>query len=155
MLFSTQAFLLGFLPPTSALFYLCAGHRTARQAVLVAASLLFYGLWNWRFVPALVASHWLNWALGRAWAATGRRLWPITGIVLNLTILFTFKYAHFFAESLDWATGRPPPAWTILLPLGISFFTFQKIAYHADLLRGARPVRGMLDFLEFVTFFPN
>ncbi|MBB2203779.1 MBOAT family O-acyltransferase [Gluconacetobacter takamatsuzukensis] len=155
MLFSTQAFLLGFLPPTLALFYLCAGNRTGRQAVLVGASLLFYASWDWRLVPALVALTLANWALGRAWAATGRRLWPIAGIVLNLATLLVFKYAHFLAENLAWAAGRPPPAWSLLLPLGISFFTFQKIAYHADLLRGARPVRGVLDFLEFVTFFPQ
>ncbi|MBB2156708.1 MBOAT family protein [Gluconacetobacter diazotrophicus] len=155
MLFSSQGFLLGFLPATLVLFHLCARHRTARQSVLVGASLLFYGFWNWRFVPALVALTLVNWGLGRAWAASGRRLWPITGIVLNLLVLGFFKYANFLADSVARVAGWHHQAWAIMLPLGISFFTFQKIAYHADLLRGGRPVRSMLDFLEFVTFFPQ
>ncbi|WP_323990217.1 MBOAT family protein [Nguyenibacter sp. L1] len=155
MLFTTQSFLLGFLPATLLLFHLCAGHRMARQLVLVGASLLFYGFWNWRFVPALVALTLLNWGLGRAWAASGRRIWPIGGIVINLLTLGFFKYANFFADSMAHLAGWRHLAWAITLPLGISFFTFQKIAYHADLLRGARPVRSALDFLEFVTFFPQ
>ncbi|MBM9403061.1 MBOAT family protein [Gluconacetobacter azotocaptans] len=155
MLFSTQGFLLGFLPATLILFHLCARRRTARQAVLVGASLVFYGLWDWRFVPALVGLTLANWGLGRAWAATGQKIWPVTGLVLNLLILGFFKYANFFAESIATALGRHHTAWAIALPLGVSFFVFQKIAYHADLLRGARPVRSALDFLEFVTFFPQ
>jgi len=159
MLFNSQLFLLVFLPVTLIAFYAAARHRTARQLVLVGASLAFYAAWNWRFLPVLLGLLFLNWWIGRRYAETGRNGWPVAGIVLNLLVLAVFKYANFLAGSLAALFGTTHRPWAIILPLGISFFVFQKISYLADLrMRGpdyARAHRyGLLDFSEFVTFFP-
>ena len=164
MLFNSQPFLLVFLPLVLAAFHGCARlpgetGRTARQLVLVTASLVFYAAWNWRFVPVLVALALATWWIGRRYADTGRAVWPVAGIVLNLAVLGVFKYANFIAANVAALIGARHAAWSIVLPLGISFFVFQKISYLADLKRGgpeyARTHRyRLLDFAEFVTFFP-
>ena len=154
MLFNSQAFVLGFLPCVLVLYYACARARTARLLLLVVASLLFYAAWDARFVPALVGLTLLNWAVARAFGRWRRRILLDCGILLNLGVLGLCKYANFFAAG--WATlfGIPHDPWAIILPLGVSFFTFQKIGYLVDLRRGARPIYGLLEFSAFVTFFP-
>lgn len=155
MLFNSQAFVLGFLPPVLGLYWLAAGRPALRLAVLVAASLLFYAGWDPRFVPALAALTVANWALARAFAATGRRAWLTGGILLNLAVLGACKYANWLGANAAALLGMPFAPWPIILPLGVSFFTFQKISYLVDLRRGARPVYGLLEFSAFVTFFPQ
>ena len=148
MLFHSQMFMLGFLPPVLLLFH---GARTqrSREWVLVLASLVFYGGWDWRFVPALVALTLANWLCVRAWAGSGWRGWLGAGVALNLGVLGVCKYADFVAAQF----GAGPLG--IILPLGVSFFTFQKISYLVDLHRGDRHVYGLLEFFTFVTFFPQ
>ena len=148
MLFHSQMFMLGFLPPVLLLFH---GARTqrSREWVLVLASLVFYGGWDWRFVPALVALTLANWLCVRAWAGSGWRGWLGAGVALNLGVLGVCKYADFVAAQF----GAGPLG--IILPLGVSFFTFQKISYLVDLRRGDRHVYGLLEFFTFVTFFPQ
>lgn len=155
MLFSTQGFLLLFLPVVLSLYYLCAPSRPARQWLVITASLVFYGLWDWRFVPFLVGMTVLNWVLACLWGRTRRRAWPIAGIALNLGVLVFFKDANWIATVLAVLRGQMHQPWDIVLPLGLSFFVFQKISYLVDLLRGQAPVYGLVDFLEFVTFFPQ
>ena len=155
MLFHSQAFILGFLPVVLAAWYALAPWRRARQAMLVGASLAFYGWWDVRYVPLLAGLTLANWALVRVAAATSRRWLLAAGIALNLAVLGVFKYADFLGANLAALAGR---GWTplgIVLPLGISFFVFQKIAYLVDLRRGERHVYGLLDFALFVTFFPQ
>ena len=154
MLFNTQAFVLAFLPPVLALYYV-ARTKGARQAVLVAASLLFYGLWDWRFVPALAALTVANWAVARWWGATRRDGVLVGGVVLNLVVLGVCKYANFVGANVAGALGVGFEPFGIILPLGVSFFTFQKISYLVDLRRGDRHVYGLLEFSAFVTFFPQ
>ena len=155
MLFNSQPFILAFLPATLALYYLAAGRRTLRQLVVVGASVLFYACWNWRFAPFLLALTLANWLLTRLHGRDGRRLWLDTGIALNLGVLGVCKYANFLAANLAALAGSVHRHWPIVLPLGISFFVFQKIAYLVDLRRGDRRVYGLLDFAEFVLFFPQ
>src|SRR4051812_17456174 len=155
MLFNSQAFVLLFLPPVLAGYYALAGSAAARHGLLIAASLLFYGFWDPRFVPALAALTALNWLVGRAWMRTGRRWVLDAGIAGNLALLGVCKYADFFTAQIAWLLGSDFAPWGIILPLGISFFTFQKISYLIDLRRGARPVYGLLEFSAFVTFFPQ
>ena len=155
MLFSSQGFILGFLPLTLAAFYLAAGNRGARQLVIISASILFYGLWNWRFVPLLAGLTLANWLIVQVYARLQERRLLLAGVALNLLALGLFKYLNFFAASATALLGLPPVAWSVVLPLGISFFTFQKISYLVDLYRGARPIYGLLDFAEFVSFFPQ
>lgn len=158
MLFQSQLFILAFLPASLGLYYLCAGNRTARQLVVVVASLAFYGAWDVRFVPLLVALTLLNWMVGQLHEAQGtdRRLdWPVIGIVLNLALLGVCKFTNFFAGSAAALLGLPFSPWDIILPLGISFFVFQKISYLIDLRRGHAHAYPLLDFFMFVTFFPQ
>ena len=154
MLFNTQAFVLGFLPAALAAYYAAPGHA-ARQAVLVAASLAFYGCWDPRFVPALAALTLANWLVVRWWAACGRRALLGLGIALNLLVLAACKYADFLGANLAALAGWTFTPYGIILPLGVSFFTFQKISYLLDLRRGSRRTYSLLDFFALVTFVPQ
>jgi alginate O-acetyltransferase complex protein AlgI len=155
MLFSSDVFILLFLPVTLGLYYWRAGHREQRVLVLIAASLVYYGYWDVRFVPLLVGLALANWLLARAFAAGHGRFWLDLGIVLNLAALGFFKYANFLLENLFSAAGLAAPHLSIVLPLGISFFVFQKISYLVDLRRGDRHVYPLADYCLFVFFFPQ
>ena len=155
MLFNSQIFICGFLPIVLALYYAAASHRTARQTVVVLASLAFYGWWDIRFVPLLAGLTVANWLIAQ-WFGARRAQWiPVLGVVLNLAVLGLFKYADFFRATADALLGEAFHPWQLILPLGISFFVFQKISYLIDLRRGDRHVYGFLDFCMFVTFFPQ
>ena len=146
MLFHTPAFVLGFLPVCLAG---CAvlGQRW-RLPWVVCCSLGFYGWWNPAQVPLLLGSIAVNWALGWIGASNSghRRPLIVAGIVLNLLWLGWFKYADFLLHIAEPAA----PALGIVLPLGISFFTFQQIMYLAG--GGGAP---LLPYAGFVTFFPH
>ncbi len=144
-----------FLPLTLAAYYAAGSRRRLRQTVLVLASLAFYAAWNWRTLPLLVGLTLANWLLAAAHGRDGRRAWVTGGVLLNLVVLGFFKYANFLAANFCALLGRTHAHWPIVLPLGISFFVFQKIAYLVDLRRGDRRHYGLLDFFEFVTFFPQ
>ena len=164
MLFNSQVFVLCFLPPVLAGWYLLAGARAARQAWLVGASLVFYGWWDVRYVPLLVGLTLANWGIARAYGASqggesrragwGRAL-PAIGVTLNLLVLALFKYADFLRGTVFGVAGVPWHPWALVLPLGISFFVFQKIAYLVDLRRGDRHQYSLGDFALFVGFFPQ
>ena len=155
MLFNSQVFILGFLPVVLALYYSLAAHRQARRMLLVLASLGFYGWWDMRFVPLLTSLTLANWLLA-AWFGRTRADWiPALGVVLNLAVLGLFKYADFLRGTVFDLTATPWEPWRLILPLGISFFVFQKISYLIDLRRGDRHVYGLLDFCLFVSFFPQ
>ncbi len=155
MLFNSQVFILGFLPCVLGLYYLAAAWRAARQAVLVAASLVFYGWWDLRFVPLLAGLTLANWLVVRGYGRWRRASWLVAGVAMNLLVLGICKYADFAAGTLEALAGVAHRPWGIVLPLGISFFTFQKISYLVDLRRGDRHVYGLLEFAAFVTFFPQ
>ena len=165
MLFHSQIFVLGFLPPVLALDYAVAASHRWREIVLIGASLVFYGWWNPRYVPLLAALALATWAIGRLHLLAMRPLLaaalPVLGLALNLGALAWFKYADFIGANLAWLANlaRPGSAeWTplhIVLPLGISFFVFQKVSYLIDVRRGDRHEYGLLDFCLFVSFFPQ
>jgi alginate O-acetyltransferase complex protein AlgI len=155
MLFNSQVFIVGFLPPVLALYYALAAHRAARQAVVVLASLAFYGWWDIRFVPLLAGLTLANWLIAQ-WFGRARASWiPIFGVVMNLAVLGLFKYADFFRGTFYEIMGDRWQPWQLILPLGISFFVFQKISYLIDLRRGDRHIYHFLDFCMFVFFFPQ
>ena len=154
MLFNSQLFVFAFLPPVLLLFH-AAGSTSQRQAVLVVASLLFYAGWDVRFVPALVGLTLANWLVARWWGWTRRDGVVVFGIALNLVVLGVCKYANFLGANLAAALGAEFEPFSIILPLGVSFFTFQKISYLVDLRRGDRHQYGLLEFFAFVTFFPQ
>ncbi|MES1203933.1 MAG: MBOAT family O-acyltransferase [Pseudomonadota bacterium] len=157
MLFNSFEFLLVFLPATLALYY---GARrwfglNAALGVLAAASLAFYGYWSIRAVPLLLASIAANYLLGLWLYRNKARAILIFGIVLNLSVLGFFKYANFFAANWDSIAGVQFHPMAIILPLGISFFTFEQITFLVDVYRGRTEPGRPLTYGLFVGFFPH
>src|SRR3954451_9374737 len=155
MLFQSQVYVLAFLPLTVALYYLAAGSAAARQWVLIAASLFFYGWWDPRFIILVVSQITASWLLARAYEQTGARIWLIAGVVLNLASLGTFKYLDFLLASFEAASGISLPRAHLILPIGISFFSFQLISYLVDRMRGDAPLYPFRPFALFVLVFPH
>src|SRR6516165_10428575 len=155
MLFQSQGFALIFLPLAVAFYYLAARSAAARQYVLIAASLVFYGWWDARFVILLVGQISASWLLAWIAARIGKN-WPLyAGVVLNLASLATFKYLDFLLASLQALIGIDLPRAHILLPIGISFFSFQLISYLVDRLRDDAPIYPFRPFALFVLLFPH
>ncbi len=157
MLFSSYAFLFQFLPAV-ALAYAVARRYSPRCGILALAfaSLIFYGAWKPIYLLLLLASIGVNFWLGlRMEDPLRRRGIGALGVALNLALLCYFKYTNFLFDSLTALTGAPLPFVNIILPLGISFFTFQQIAYLVDVMRGARVERDIVSYTLFVSFFPH
>jgi alginate O-acetyltransferase complex protein AlgI len=155
MLFQSQGFILLFLPAAVLAYYGAAGSAAARQWVLIAASLIFYGWWDARFIPLLVGQIAATWGLTRLQHATGRDGFLVFGIVLNLASLATFKYLDFLIGSVEAVAGIALPRAHLVLPIGISFFSFQLISYLVDRLRRDAPVYAFRPFALFVLLFPH
>jgi D-alanyl-lipoteichoic acid acyltransferase DltB (MBOAT superfamily) len=162
MLFNSHVFLFVFLPVTL-LVYAVLGRRQRLRGArlwLVAASLFFYGWWDPRYVPLLLGSVAFNFGLG-TWISTtsapqrARRLGLAAGVTANLLVLGWFKYAYFVAENWARLSGAPFGLPPIVLPLAISFYTFQQIAFLVDQLRRPGSAPSWLDYTLFVTFFPQ
>jgi alginate O-acetyltransferase complex protein AlgI len=162
MLFSSYTFLFFFLPATLAGFVLLSKYQgpKAAKAWLVVASLVFYGWWNPVYVGLILASMMYNYSVGRYMGQRLRTGRPI-GIVLffgvgaNLLLLGYFKYAGFFVNTVNALAGTHWDIGKVLLPLGISFFTFTQIAYLVDVSWGVVCEYVLADFLLFITFFPH
>jgi D-alanyl-lipoteichoic acid acyltransferase DltB (MBOAT superfamily) len=157
MLFSSYTFLFQFLPATVLAFAAARLHSPrAGIMVLAAASLVFYGAWRPIYLLLLLASIAVNFSLGlRMEDPLRRRAIGTFGVVLNLALLCYFKYTNFIFDSVNTLTGAPLPFFNIVLPLGISFFTFQQIAYLVDVMRGAKVERDIVSYTLFVSFFPH
>ena len=154
MLFTTHIFLLVFLPLT-ALAYHGAATQRARLWVLLLGSLLFYSWWDVRFLPLLLVTGLVNWGLAQAFRrrALDGLMWA--GVAFNLAVLGTFKYTNFLLATAFGLFNQPFTPWSIVLPLGVSFFTFQQISYLLDLRRGHAADYGLLEFACYVCFFPH
>ena len=160
MLFTSPEFLCVFLPLTLAGFHLLRLAERPQLCVpfLFVASMAFYAWWSPRFLILLAISMVVNWGTAHALARLAggqRKAMFVGGLVWNLGILAYFKYADFFITSVDAATRLNWPLLHIVLPLGISFFTFQKIAYLADIHGGLAKPGPLVDFALFVFFFPQ
>jgi len=158
MLFNSLQFVFGFLPITLAVYYLLRRFCGARAALawLTAASLFFYGWWNPLYLLLLVGSIWFNYVVGLSLSRSGSpRLVLALGVGANLGLLGYFKYVGFFAITARPIFGVISIAEGILLPLAISFFTFQQIAYLVDAYRGGGGERSFLRYCLFVSFFPQ
>jgi len=155
MLFNSFAFLFGFLPWVLIGFWLLNRHEDARLWFLCAASLVFYGYWDWRFVPLLVALIVFNWLAAKMFFKYRQRFILKAGIVANLLVLGIFKYLGFFSEMLGEVTGWQVEIARLALPLGISFFTFHNIIYLADLHRGRAPRYSFRDYALYIALFPQ
>jgi D-alanyl-lipoteichoic acid acyltransferase DltB (MBOAT superfamily) len=163
VLFNSYAFIFAFLPVTFAgTFWL--GRRDPRLAALWigVASLVFYAAWDARFVLLLLSSVAFNYGAGFCIArlrVAGRadlaRNALIAAVVGDLALLGYFKYANFFLASANHLLGASWPALEVVLPLGISFFTFTQIAFLVDAYRGIAREYSFVHYLMFVTYFPH
>lgn len=161
MLFNSFSFIFVFLPIALIGFYLIGGrgHKQAAITWLVGASLLFYSLWNPIYLWLLLSSILFNYALGIALAnkegISSKKLLLIIGIAINLILLGYFKYADFFIHEILFVIELDYNFEKIILPLAISFFTFQQIAYLVDAYKGLTREYSFLHYCLFVTFFPQ
>ncbi len=164
MIFNTPIFFWFF-----AVFLLCYGfvflRQTPRVYLIVAASLVFYGAWNFKFIPLLVGSGIADYFIALAIAKTAnqshKKRWLWLSVAINLGILGMFKYADFvlvsvaeFLSMFGYQASLPTLSW--VLPVGISFYTFQSLSYTIDVYRGdMKPRKGLVEFVAALSFFPQ
>jgi alginate O-acetyltransferase complex protein AlgI len=140
--------------------------RQLRIAMLFIGSLIFYGFWRWEFVPVMLASTVLDYFIGiglhkNRGSESAKRKLILASILVNLGLLVTFKYLYFIGENALWVSQLVGVDFNIehlqlILPLGISFYTFQTMSYSLDVYRGhALPERNFMLYGAYVTFFPQ
>lgn len=163
MLFNSFIFFL-FLAVTLAGYVRMPGRR-GRIGFLLLASYFFYGYWDWRFTLLLALSTIVDFAVGRGLARTenpqARRRLLFTSCLVNLGVLGVFKYFNFFASSAQALAGALGLHFgalhlNVILPVGVSFYTFKTLSYTIDVYRRKlEPIRSLADYALFVAFFPN
>jgi len=166
MIFASSIFLYGFLPLFLVLYYLSP--RKLKSLTIAIASYIFYGWWRPDFVLLMLASTVVDYTCGnrivraRLEPGTGRKgkRWLLLSCVVNLGLLGYFKYANFGIETFNTLVttfGMQPVGWVeIVLPVGISFYTFQTMSYTIDVYRDVSPpVRRFTDFMCYVAMFPQ
>ena len=161
MLFNSYIFILLFLPLTMILYYALNQGKKETQAkwVLIIASLFFYGYFDVRYLPVILASICFNYGFSKVLVDSKYENYKRTilgvGIAGNVALLFYIKYWNFFLENVNVILRSSFELKQLLLPLGISFFTFQQIAYLVDSYRGETVGYDFTDYALFVTFFPK
>lgn len=165
MLFNSITFLI-FLPIVFLLYWFVFRSRKGQNLLIVAASYVFYGWWDWRFLLLIALTSFCSYGSGlllerNVGRSRIQRLVAASNIVLNLAILGVFKYYNFFVENLnalfhavgyqlDWATVK------LILPVGISFYTFQALSYTIDVYRKQiRATHDIVEFFAYISFFPQ
>ena len=153
---------LGFLLIVMALLIVVPGQRW-RKLVLLVASYYFYAYWDWRFLGLLLLNTVVNAFLGKAMYKSAdprhKKSILIASLIFNLGVLGFFKYFNFFVQSAETILaplGVGLTTLSIILPVGISFFTFESISYVIDIYRGTtKPAESFTDYALFVAFFPR
>ena len=162
MLFNSIEYLL-FLPIVFAIYWLLRNQLKLQNAFVVLASYVFYGWWDWRFLILIALTSFCSWGsgllIGKREKVRGKSMfWLIANIVLNLGILATFKYYDFFVSEFGNLFGISTESLLlrIILPVGISFYTFQALSYSIDVYRGnIKPTKDIIAFFAFISFFPQ
>jgi alginate O-acetyltransferase complex protein AlgI len=153
MLFHTTRFFL-FLAVVLPAFYLAP--RRFRNLILLAASYYFYMCWNARFLVLLLVLTAIDYTAALAMTGARRRAWLIASLAANLGFLGFFKYFNFLASNIGLLLGTPIKPFDIILPMGISFHTFQSMSYVIDVYRGEQqPIRNIIDYALYIAFFPQ
>lgn len=161
MLFNSYYFVLIFLPITWCLYFGLNAFRKYRlaQVSLVAASLFFYGYYNWYYLAIICTSIVVNYGVAKIIAGYSkhRKVILILGLVFNIGLLLYFKYTNFFIDNINFIFHTDIFVEQIFLPLGISFYTFQQIGFLVDVYRDETGDLQLefLDYAEFVSFFPQ
>ncbi len=162
MIFSSYKFIFLFFPIVFGIYSILRkmNKLTLMKVWLAVASLFFYGFGDWRFFPILLFTALYNFGISYYLQKDSIKkpikvLLMIFGLVENLGLLFYFKYRNFFFENINLLFGTEIPMLKIILPLGISFYTFQIISYLADSYSGDAKGCSFIDYMVFVTFFPQ
>ena len=163
MTFTSLTFLLFF--PLVFLLYWLKPQQKWQNSILVLASYFFYGWWDYRFCLLMLLSSLVDYFIGIAVHATDdrriQRRYLILSLISNLGLLGYFKYYNFFSDSFvsllnQFGWSVHPVIAEVILPVGISFYTFQTLSYTIDIYRGKlEPTRNLIDYLAFVSFFPQ
>jgi len=163
MLFNSLTFIVFFVVVVTV--YWSIHSWTTRKNLLVVSSYIFYGAWNPPFAALLFSTtamdFWLGRQIGKAPDRPRKRAWLIASVCMNLSMLGFFKYGNFLLQNFQWLLARigiayQPPHLDILLPVGISFYTFHSLSYTLDIYRGVlQPTRSLRDFILAVSFFPQ
>lgn len=164
MLFNSLSFFL-FLAVVFAVYWGLRNRFSAQNLFILAVSYFFYACWDWRFLILIVASSFTDYFVGiRIHQETNsrtRKSWLLVSLVVNLGLLGFFKYFNFFIESATLILNAiglegSERSLSIILPVGISFYTFQTLSYTIDIYRGhIKPTRNLIQFFAFVSFFPQ
>src|SRR4051812_28110886 len=164
MLFNSQQFIFVFLPLVLIGWY-ALRPPTLRLAFLTLASWFFYAWWDWHFLPLMLASTTIDYVAGRMLIGRDderrRRTILVVALAFNLALLGYFKYANFFLDSLNgigdrFGVGSSFPSLDIVLPIGISFYTFNSMSYTIDIYRRrVEPARNAIHYAAFVALFPH
>ena len=162
MLFNTYIFIFAFLPIMLIGYFWLLRQRLilGSKIWLVGGSLFFYGYWSIVYIPLLLASILVNFFVGSALAETkslkvSKKQLLIFGILFNVILLGYFKYTDFFLENFNGIFDSNIPLSHIILPLGISFFTFTQIAFLVDAYKEKVKEYDLLNYMLFVTYFPH
>ncbi len=163
MLFNSYEFIFFFLPFTFFIYFYLLNKRLiiGAKGFLVFASLFFYSWWNIAYLPLILTSMLFNYIIGNSLnenfkkVKVSKKALLTFGIIVNLSLLGYFKYTDFFIENFNLAFDGSVPLLHLALPLAISFFTFQQIAYLVDSYRGETSEYDFLNYALFVTFFPQ
>ena len=165
MLFNSFEYLL-FLPTTFILYWFIFNKSLLRQnTLLLISSYVFYGWWDWRFLSLIALSTIVDYYVGmhlyNVKNQYKKKLYLLVSILFNLSLLGFFKYYNFFIDSwIDLISGfgfQSKNTWTlnVILPVGISFYTFQTMSYSLDIYYNKlKPTKDFISFASFVSFFP-
>ena len=164
MLFNSYVFLFAFLPAVLVGTWALRS-KNPRLLFLTLASWVFYAWWDWRFLPLMLSTTMVDYVaallIHRTDVARRRNFWLIVSLSINLGLLGYFKYAEFFLSSLNgigkWISAPVDlPDLHILLPIGISFYTFNSMSYTIDVWRKrVEPTKHILEYTTFVALFPH
>src|SRR5215831_4151592 len=163
MLFNSLTFVVFFVVVLT--LYWSIQSWQLRKNLLVVASYIFYGAWNPPFAALLFSTtamdFWLGRQIGKAQDQHHKKRWLVASVCMNLSMLVFFKYGNFLLQNFQWLLASvgiiyQPPHLDILLPVGISFYTFHSLSYTLDIYRGVlQPTRSLRDFILAVSFFPQ
>jgi len=163
VLFNSLTFVVFYVVVTT--FYWSLRGWNLRKNLLVVASYIFYGARNPPFAALLFSTtamdFWLGRQIAQAKTKPAKKRWLVASVCMNLSMLGFFKYGNFLLQNFQWLVARvgilyQPPHLDILLPVGISFYTFHSLSYTLDIYRGVlKPTKSLRDFILAVSFFPQ
>lgn len=153
MLFNSYIYIFALLPITF-LCYFALKRYNLSNYVLIGSSLFFYGYWNIIYLPLIIGSVIVNFLIAKKVSNQDKK-WLGLGIGFNVLLLGIFKYSDFFIGNINYFSGSNIDLLHLALPLAISFFTFQQIAYLVDTYKGYVKENSFIKYMTFVTFFPQ